>query len=348
MTHKRSIAVLVTLMIALAIPALAAETTAADAKQPKLTLVEPVKDFGTVPKGMMLDWTFAVKNTGEADLQILNAAPACGCTVADYDKVIKPGQTGKVTAHVDTTNFTGPIAKPVTLQTNDPNTPTAQITIQAMVKPYVQALPTGFVRFNVLQTEEATQSLTVFSEDEAPFQILGVETPGDWLKVKYSKIEKEEERAPGGRSDQNQYKFDFTILGSKAPAGPLAEKVVVRSNSKFQPEYQISITGVVRPTYMVAPSIVNFGEVAAGTEAERTVTVQANDKTLSTFKVNKVESSVKGLVASLAPTEQPGVFEVNVKMDKTAKAGDFNGMLKIFTTDSVKPVYEIPLRGSVK
>ncbi|MGZ8854278.1 MAG: DUF1573 domain-containing protein, partial [Thermoanaerobaculia bacterium] len=117
-------------------------------KAPRLTVVESVKDFGTVPKGEKLDWSFVVKNTGNADLEILAARPSCGCTVADFDKIIKPGQSGKVTAHVDTTNFAGPIAKAVTIDTNDPSTPSAQVTIHAIVKPYVEAHPAGFVRFN--------------------------------------------------------------------------------------------------------------------------------------------------------------------------------------------------------
>ena len=85
--------------------------TAKDEKAPHLTIVQPVKDYGTVPKGEKLEWTFEIKNTGSSDLQILAAKPGCGCTVADFDKVIKPGQSGKVTAHVDTTNFSGPISK---------------------------------------------------------------------------------------------------------------------------------------------------------------------------------------------------------------------------------------------
>src|SRR6266568_9268167 len=142
----------------------AAKATAAESKDeekaPRLTIVEPVKDYGTVPKGDKLEWAFLVKNTGDSDLQIIAAKPGCGCTVADFDKVIKPGDTGKVTAHVDTTNFSCPIAKPVTLETNDPNTPTAQLTINAIVKPYVEAHPAGFVRFQLLQGETDTQTVT--------------------------------------------------------------------------------------------------------------------------------------------------------------------------------------------
>src|ERR1041384_6328411 len=77
-------------------------------KAPRLTIVEPVKDYGTVPQGDKLEWSFLVKNAGDADLQIIAAKPGCGCTVADFDKVIKPGETGKVTAHADPTAFARP------------------------------------------------------------------------------------------------------------------------------------------------------------------------------------------------------------------------------------------------
>src|SRR3954451_13217731 len=64
-------------------PAKAGDTAAAtkSEKAPRLTLVEPVKDFGTIAKGDKLDWSFLVKNTGDADLQIIAAKPGCGCTV---------------------------------------------------------------------------------------------------------------------------------------------------------------------------------------------------------------------------------------------------------------------------
>src|SRR6476646_5447700 len=136
---------------------------------PRLTIIEPVKEYGTVPKGEKLDWSFAVKNTGTSDLQIIAARPACGCTVADFDKVVKPGETGKVSASVDTTAFSGPIAKTVTLETNDPTTPTATLTLHAIVKPYVEAFPAGFVRYTLLQVDAETQTITLYSYEDDPF-----------------------------------------------------------------------------------------------------------------------------------------------------------------------------------
>lgn len=348
---KRLFSTLLVLSLALTAPfAVAQEKASTDAaKGPHLSLTEPIKDFGTVPKGQKLDWSFVVHNTGTTDLEILAAKPACGCTVADFDKIIKPGQTGKVTAHVDTTNFAGPIAKAVTLETNDASTPNAQLTITAIVKPYVDAFPAGFVRFNMLQGDVDKQTLTIFSEDEAPFEIIKVESPQEWIKVDYKKAEGSDVQKIG-RSGQSQYKFDVTVGGPDVRVGPLAEKIHIVTNSKFQPDYWVSVSGVIRPTFRVDPTAVNFGDVApTDTAATRVIMLRSNDlKTPERFAVTKAESGVAGVTAAVKPTDKKGEFELTLQVAKDAKPGTLDGTVLVHTNDSVKPLVTIPVKGTVK
>lgn len=321
-------------------------------KAPRLTIVEPVKDYGTVPKGDKLDWAFVVKNTGDTDLQILAAKPGCGCTVADFDKVVKPGETGKVTAHVDTTAFAGPIAKTITLETNDPSTPTAQLTIHAVVKPYVEAYPAGFVRFNLLQGEADSQAVTLYSEEDEPFQITKVESPVDWIKVDYKKIDDPTQLAQGvGKAGQAQYKFNITAGGPDAKIGPIAEKVRIITNSKHQGEYNVSVSGVIRPTYRVEPSNgVNFGEVGpADSGAIRSVMLHSNNlKQPDSFTVTKAESSSPFVTAAVKQGANKGDYEVTLQIAKDAKPGDLDGTVKIFTSDKINPVVTVPVRATIK
>ena len=323
---------------------------ASAAKAPRLTLTEPIKDFGTVPKGEKLDWSFEVLNSGSTDLEIIAARPACGCTVADFDKVIKPGQKGKVTAHVDTTNFSGPIAKSVTLETNDASTPTAQVTITAVVKPYVEAHPRGFVRYNMLQGEVRKETITLYSEDEKPFEILKVESPYEWIKVDYRKAEGDKIVKGVGRPGQAQYLVDVTVGGDDARIGPLAEKIKITTNSTRQPEYSISVSGVVRPTFRVEPSGVNFGDVAPTDDAAtRTIIVRSNSmETPEAFSVTKVESGIAGVSAVVKPTDKKGEYEVTLQIAKDAKPGALDGPVVIHTSDRIKPVVTVPVKGSVK
>ena len=340
--------IVITMLLALTVVPFAVAQEEA-AKGPRVTLVEPLKDFGTVAKGEKLEFPFLIKNTGTTDLEILAAKPTCGCTVADYDKVIKPGQTGKVTAVVDTASLTGPITKAVTLETNDPSTPTAQVTITAVVKPYVEAYPAGYVRYQILQGDVEKQSVTLYSEETEPFEIVKIESPQEWIKVEPKKLEGLEVLKLG-RANQNQWKLDVTVGGPDATIGPIAEKIRVITNSKHQPEYLVSVSGVIRPTFRVEPTVLNFGEVApTDTAATRVITLRSNNlKTPETFQVTKAESSVPGVVVAVNPTPNKGEYTVTVQVDKSSQPGALDGSVVIETNDKVKPMVIIPIKGIVK
>ena len=87
----------------------AAESKAKPVAAPKIEVIPETKDAGTVAKGQVIETTFLVKNNGGSDLVISDARPGCGCTVASFDKLIKPGAEGKVMTSVDTKSFSGPI-----------------------------------------------------------------------------------------------------------------------------------------------------------------------------------------------------------------------------------------------
>ena len=346
MLSRKYVSIL-TVVVALGLTAGAVAQQSGAAAGPKLSLVDPVKDFGTVPKGDTIEYDFGVFNAGSADLEILSVQPACGCTVAEFDKVIKPGQTGKIHAVVDTTTFTGPIAKTIAVQTNDPNTPMAQLTMRANVKPFVQAYPNGFLRYMLQLGQADKQSTILVTEDEEPFEILSIESPADYIKVDYEKVPVAE-RAQSGLAGQEQYRINVTVGGPEAKVGPISEKVKITTNSKHQPEFLLSVTGLIRPAYVVNPSVLNFGEVTFGEPAAtRTVTVGSTNRSSDAFQVTRVESSNPGIVAEAKPAGN-GAFEVTVRLAQPGKAGAFDSNIKIYTNDQYNPVYTLPVRGNIK
>jgi hypothetical protein len=338
---------ILTVVVALGLTAGAVAQQSGAATGSKLSLVDPIKDFGTVPKGETLSWDFTVRNTGSSDLEILNVQPDCGCTVADFDKVIKPGQTGKIHAVVDTSTFTGPIAKTIAVQSNDPSTPMARLTMRANVKPFVQAVPNGFLRYMLQLGQSDKQTAILVTEDEEPFKIVSIESPADFIKVDYEAVPAAE-RAEAGRAGQEQYRINVTAGGPNAKVGPIAEKVKITTNSKHQPEFLLSVTGMIRPAYVVTPSVLNFGEVTFGDPAAtRTVTVGSTDRTSDAFQVTKVESSNPNVVAEAKPVGN-GAFEITVRLAKPGKAGAFDSNIKIYTNDQYRPVTDLPVRGNIK
>ncbi|MGZ5428208.1 MAG: DUF1573 domain-containing protein, partial [Thermoanaerobaculia bacterium] len=146
-------------------PAPAPAKVADTASVPKLVVPEDKKDFGMVPKGEPIKHVFVLKNMGKADLHVTDVKPSCGCTVPEFDKVIKPGAEGKVTLTVDTKNFSGPISKTAILMTDDPSMPQTTLFLSANVKPFVEALPYGFFRITALSGEAASSEVVLVSDE---------------------------------------------------------------------------------------------------------------------------------------------------------------------------------------
>ncbi len=76
-------------------------------------------DFGRLVQGESASYTFKFRNTGKADLLILDAYSTCGCTVPDYSKKpIAPGEEGKLEVVFNSTGRSGMQYKTVTLKLN--------------------------------------------------------------------------------------------------------------------------------------------------------------------------------------------------------------------------------------
>lgn len=80
-------------------------------------------NFGKIPQGKPVSFTYEVTNTGNAPLIIVNVQPGCGCTTQDYTKeAIAPGKTGFVTLTYNAAGI-GQFTKSATVTTNTDSGP---------------------------------------------------------------------------------------------------------------------------------------------------------------------------------------------------------------------------------
>jgi hypothetical protein len=316
---------------------------AAGAKKPKATAVEPIKDVGNVSKGEKITHDFMIKNDGDADLQITNVQPACGCTVAEFDKVIKPGQTGKVHAVVDTTTFNGPIAKGISVFTNDPATPQIELTLRAKVEPYISVKP-GYARYIIVQGEQQQGTITqsLWAADGASWDIIGVQSPYPYLKVTYREA-KPEERVPDAKGKQWQVEM---TLANDAKVGPLSDYVSVNTNHPKQKLVQIPVSGFVRPVIAVTPPVADFGKIELKEPLHKAVNIHnfATEK----IKVTGIDPNLPaGIETKLEPLEEGREYQVKVVLNPSLPKGPFNGKLTIHTDSPKAPVIEVEFKGIV-
>ena len=108
------------LLLAIIVSCLAIAGTASAA--PKIYVEEPVYDFGSILEGFVVTHVFTIQNTGDEVLKIDRVAASCGCTTTALatDK-LAPGESVGLEVHVNTSGFSGRIAKSIYVYSNDPD-----------------------------------------------------------------------------------------------------------------------------------------------------------------------------------------------------------------------------------
>lgn len=324
MARTRRSAAFVSCLVLLALPATAAA--------PRAVVEKPIVDVGKVKKGEPIGHEFVIRNSGDAPLEISEVKPSCGCTVADYDKVIAPGQSGKVKIVVKTDAFGGGIAKSVTVFTNDTGNPRLNLVVKAIVHEPVVARP-GYARFMTVRGQPVEPSIqTVSATDGSEIEVLSVSSPYSFVRATHS------------REESGRWKVELS-LDRNAPVGPLADYVVVRTSHPEQPLVKIAVSGLVRPIISVAPKVADFGRREVAEPQSKSLEV----KNLGTAAVELTEatSDVEGLEAVIEPVEEGKHYRIQLTLTDALPKGAFEGRLTIKTSSAQQPVVEVPLRGTI-
>lgn len=320
----------------------ASAPSASQPKKPKAVPVDAVKDAGTIAKGEKIVLDFELRNEGGALLQITDVRPACGCTVASYDKTVAPGKTGKIHIVVDTVNFTGPISKGVTVYTNDAANPQINLSVHAKIEPYIAAKP-GYARYLVVRGEakEGTIVQTLWTPDGSPMEIVKVDSPFPYLTVSFRQAQ-EGERLPEAAGKQWRVEMQ---LSNEAPVGPLAGYVTVHTTHAKQKLLQIGVTGFVRPVMAVTPPVGDFGNV----ELKGPLTKVLNVKSFATepIKVTGVDQEGKGIQAKLTSLQEGREYQVQVTLSPEVGKGPFHGKLTLHTDSPKTPLIDVEVKGTV-
>ncbi len=326
---------------------LAANVTSASAAA-KAVVRKPIVDVGTVAQGDEIEHSFELRNEGDSVLTVREVKPACGCTVASYDKSIAAGASGQITAVLSTGVFTGPIAKTVTVFTNDSLNPKIQLVIKAVIEPRVEVEP-GYARFILVEgsgTESSVQ--TLHTADGPDLEILSVRSPYPFVKASYRRVEADS-REGSNLSDQSQdgslWEIRLTLDGNRAPVGPLADYVEVETNHPRQRVVKIPVSGFVRPEVSVTPRVVELG--SRRFEEPYTTTLEVRSHTEAGVSLEAVSSSVAGVAAVIEEVEKGKVYRVVLTLSPEMAKGPFRGKVQITTSSKRHPLLEVDLSGTV-
>ncbi|MBL0058164.1 MAG: DUF1573 domain-containing protein [Elusimicrobia bacterium] len=104
--------------------------------RPKAEFEKTSFDFGVLPQGSTVSYSYPFKNVGNEPLKIESVQTTCGCTAAVSDNsLVEPGRTAQIQVTFDSRGKMGDTLKQVRVRTNDPDHPMNFLTISGRVTP---------------------------------------------------------------------------------------------------------------------------------------------------------------------------------------------------------------------
>lgn len=295
----------------------------------------PTYEFGRVRSGQEIVHDFWFTNTGTGPLEILKVRPACGCTTAgQHDKIVQPGQTGKIPIRLNTGAASGPMHKTIMINTNCPGTDAAvTLHIQGEVWQPIQATPTS-ASFGRLTTEMASGStmerkLTVVNNTENPIRITEAKCTNPSFKAEISTLE-----------EGKKFELTVTIVPPLA-SGPVTGNVELTTTMTDMPKMMIPVNAYVTADVDVTPNQLTLPATRNGS-IQRQFFIRNN--TVNPVKVSEMTASSESLKLNIVETQPVGKayrLTVDIPEDYAVATGGDKIILK--TDNPSVPTLTIPI-----
>ena len=301
---------------------------------PRIQVDKPDHDFGTIPQQAVLEHVLKICNTGDETLKITKVRSSCGCTVANADKEIAPGECGEVKVTFKSQNFTKTVHKNVTLQTNDPENKTVKLTITANVLADIVCTPliVDFKRFNRGDKPEST--VRISSPRGKKFSIVDAKPSKDYIQAKV--IEPEE-----GKDD---YVVKIGIVGIP-PTGAFRGSVTISTDLDKKRSLTVTVRGYVRSRTDIIPRKLFFGIVGDGQTPKRDILIRANS--WDGLKVEKVEAPDMLNVTTEEITEGKE-WRVSVQLNGPFESKMFRERIRIYINDPQMRKIELKVQAILR
>lgn len=298
---------------------------------PALQVEKSEIDAGEVLRGETARFCFVLKNAGRAPLEI-TAKPNCGCTVAKYDKIIAPGEQGKVEAEVRTAGMKGKVHKTITLSTNDPAQPELRLTLTLQVTSLFDVdRPEGKV-LRLKQGETTREEFLVKVRPDRSGDAQTLQVTGAAVSARYAKAAVEPVEGQKG-----VWRVTLSV-DELAPSGRSWLTVSIATNSKSEPSVQLRIP--CEKGIIASPTSVYLGRIdpESPLPVTRSVILRRPE---GPFKITKLESSDPTLQVLDQALAGGLLHRVSVSYAGGASAGLHRGKLRIETDDPSEPAVEV-------
>lgn len=152
------------------------------APAPRLVVDESVYFFGERSNTESVEHTFRLRNEGNVSLEIRNIRSSCGCTIGRVSrKTLEPGESSEITATLDLRGRRGPQHMVLTVETNDPQLPFAQLQMRGTAIQEIQVQPSSLFAADLAPGRSGEWTVSITGQPGNPFTIKRIERSAPWI-----------------------------------------------------------------------------------------------------------------------------------------------------------------------
>jgi hypothetical protein len=307
---------------------LASTDPAAHVPAPHLTCDAPEFDFGTMDNSQTVEHTFVLRNTGDLSLEITQARPSCGCTVASIsERTVAPGAESRITARLSLAGRQGPQHKVVTVESNDPKQPQFALTLRGVAGVALDVQPPRIMQGQLPAGSQPTNELQVSGQGDTPFQIIALEATSDRLQASVETVE-----------TGHLYRVRVWPTQPLAP-GQLDANLVIRTDHPQRPTLEVPVVFMVSTDITVAPRELVFPTVSEE-PVTRYIIVRAAEG--QTFQIANVETPNPEIKTEISPFGSNG-FRIQLS-GLRPQVNLHQRVIRINTSIPGQPPLDVPIR----
>ncbi len=263
--------------------------------------------------------------------------------MASFDKVISPGQEGKITLSVKTKNMSGKFAKSATITSNDPKQSSLRIKLKGEVKNYISVKPSPRVYLTGYEGDTLTKSLKIINNADSPLKITNLKSDID------NKISYELKSVVDGKE------YELMVKTMEGLDGRSRGKITLTTNNEKKPKLDIRVSINFKDELTISPTSLYFGNLAITPELDKqppklnlkkyiTVRKERGDP----LKIEKIVPSSKFISTEIETKEEGKRYIITVSLDKDKlEKGLLKETLEIHTNYKKKPVIKVNLKGKI-
>ncbi len=281
--------------------------------------------------------------------------------MASFDEAIPPGQAGKVTATIRTEGLRGPVAKTITVTSNDPVRPTMTLTLKAVLVGSVELLPGPAMSIQVSGPAQASgpSRLLIRREptEEGTLQVSGITSSVPWLAVTARPVGTTEPAAGGIPPAQPGDWILEAKPGADAPSGMSRVEVRFKTGLTREPEVVVPVSVSTPVAVSVFPmqrmNLQMAGKTFVAGQAKlllrRDAAVQEEMKisdvssTISWLQVTARRVDAPEAAGGGIPAAQPGDWILEAKPAGEAPTGMTQGEIRFQTGLTKAPRSVVPV-----